>query len=56
VARQRPEKAEALKVGLSEKFRAAAAGLNVDSIRQLDGSIEESADFGGDGVICKWRA
>jgi len=22
----------------------------------LTGSIEESADFGGDGVICKWRA
>jgi hypothetical protein len=21
----------------------------------LTGSIEESADFGGDGVICKWR-
>jgi hypothetical protein len=37
VARQRPEKAEGLKVGMSEKFGAASARLNVDSIRQLDG-------------------
>jgi hypothetical protein len=22
----------------------------------LTGSIEESADLGGDGAICKWRA